>query len=111
MGSCELPGEQLRLLAAVRKELVQRRIEQPDVDREAVHRLEDCLEVRALHRQQLRERAAPSTFVARDDHLAHRVDAIALEEHVLRAAEPDAFGAEAARLTQRPSACRRSRAP
>ena len=62
-----------------------------------VHRLEDSLEVRALHRQQLRERAAAPALVARDDHLAHRGDAIALEEHVLGAAEPDALGAEAAR--------------
>ena len=40
----------LRLLAAVREELVQRRIEQPDRHREPVHRLEDALEVGALHR-------------------------------------------------------------
>ena len=63
----------------------------------AVHRLEDSFEVAALHRQQLGQRAPPSGLVARDDHLAHRVDAVALEEHVLGATEPDALGAEAAR--------------
>ena len=47
--------------------------------------------------QQLGERATASALVARHDHLAHRGDAVALEEHVLRAAQPDALGAEAAR--------------
>ena len=32
------------------------------------------------------------------DHLAHGEDAVLLEEHVLGAAQPDAFGAELARL-------------
>ena len=31
------------------------------------------------------------------DHLAHRVDPVALEEHMLGAAQPNAFGAELAR--------------
>jgi hypothetical protein len=35
-------------------------------------------------------------FIAGDDHLAHGGDAVALEEHVLGAAEPDALGAEVA---------------
>ena len=94
LGSVQLTREQLRLFAAVRQELVQRRIEQPDVDRVAVHRLEDRLEVGALHREQLGERAPPSALVARDDHLAHGVNAVALEEHVLGATQADPFGAE-----------------
>ena len=64
---------------------------------QAVHRLEDPLEVGALHGQELGERAAAPALVARDDHLAHRRDAVALEEHVLGAAEPDALGAEVPR--------------
>ena len=92
------------------QELVERRIEQPDRHRQSVHRLEDPLEVRALHRQQLGERAAASALVARHDHLAHRGDAIALEEHVLGATEPDALGAERRARCARRAACRRWRA-
>src|SRR5581483_7882608 len=36
-------------------------------------------------------------FARREDHLTHAVNAVALEEHMLGAAQPDAFGAEAAR--------------
>ena len=42
---------------AVGQELVQRRVEQADRHRQAVHRLEDALEVALLQRQQLGERA------------------------------------------------------
>ena len=104
-------GEQFALLAAVRQELVERRIEQPDRDRQSVHRLEDPLEVGPLHRQQLGQRATPAAFVARDDHLAHRGDSVALEEHVLGAAQPDSLGAEPARDARVVRACRRSRGP
>ena len=45
-----------RQLGQVGQELVQRRVEQPDGDRQAVHRLEDPDEVLALQRQQLLER-------------------------------------------------------
>ena len=107
----KLPREQLRLFATVRQELVQRRIEQPDVDREPVHGLENRLEVGALHREQLGERAPPSTFIARDDHLAHGVNAVAFEEHVLGAAQPDALRRRTRVPDERPSACRHSRAP
>ena len=41
-------------------------------------------------------RSRPARVVG-EDHLAHRVDAVALEEHVLGAAEADALGAELAR--------------
>ena len=46
--------------SSARQELVQRRVEQPDRDRQARHRLEDALEVGLLHRQQPVERAAPA---------------------------------------------------
>ena len=36
----------------------------------------------------------PSGFIHRHDHLAHRDDAVCLEEHVLGAAKADALGAE-----------------
>ena len=82
------------LLVGVRQELVQRRIEQPDRHRQALHDLEQLGEVAALHRQQLGERGAAALLVVGQDHLAHRADAVGLEEHVLGAAEPDALGAE-----------------
>ncbi len=48
-------------LSLVRQELVERRIEQPDRDRQPGQRLEDALEVLLLHGQQMRRapRAAP----------------------------------------------------
>ena len=75
---------------------MERWVEQADGDGQSIHRLEDSLEVCPLHGKQLAERAAAATFLARDDHLAHRGDAIALEEHVLGSAQPDSLGAEAA---------------
>ncbi len=81
----------------MRQELVQRRIEQADRDRQAVHDAEQLVEVAALHRQDLRERRAARGLVVAEDHLAHGEDALGLEEHVLGAAQADALGAEAAR--------------
>ena len=78
----------------MRQELVQRRIEQPDRDRQPLHGLEQLDEIAALHRQELVERFAPRFLVVGEDHLAHRLDARLVKEHVLGAAEADAFGAE-----------------
>ena len=61
-------------------------------------------EVVALVRQQLRQRRLPLLERLGENHLAHRVDAVALEEHVLGAAQADADGAErdgVARLLRR----------
>ena len=76
------------------QEFVQRRIEQADRDREALHRAEDRLEVRALHRKQTGERTlAPgpscATIISRI-----AVRSIAVEEHVFGPAEADALRAE-----------------
>src|ERR1700752_1561948 len=81
-------------LFRMRQEFVQRGIEQPDRHRQALHDLEQLREVPTLHRQQLGERRAAALLVVGEDHLAHRTDAVAIEEHVLGAAEPDAFAAE-----------------
>src|SRR5438094_2980593 len=62
-----------------------------------MHGLEDPFEVAALYGQQLRQCATAPDEITRDDHFTHRGNAVALEEHVLRATEPDAFGTEAAR--------------
>ena len=81
-----------------RQELVERRVEQADRDRQAGHRLEDPLEVGLLERQEPVERVAASFLVAREDHLLHDGQPILAEEHVLGAAEADALRAELARL-------------
>ena len=84
-------------MRVVRQELVQRRIEQADRHRVPVHCLEDSAEVVALHRQQLLESALPALQVRRHDHLAHGLEPVSLEEHVLRPAQPDPFRTELAR--------------
>ncbi len=90
---------QVRLLfRRVRQELVQRRIEEADRRRVALERPEDAGEVVALVRQQLGQRRLPVLERLGEDHLAHRVDAVALEEHVLGAAQADADGAERDRV-------------
>ena len=75
---------------------MQRRVEQADGDRKPGHDLEQFGEVLALHRQELGERGAASLLGVGEDHLAHRDDPLAVEEHVLGAAEADALGAERA---------------
>ena len=83
-------------LGEVGQELVQRRVEQPDGDRQAVHRLEDADEVLALQRQQLRQfgLAGSSSVSAR---ISRSTSCAALaEEHVLGAAQADALRAEPA---------------
>ena len=78
----------------VRQELVQRRVEEPDGDGQAVHRLEDLGEVLALQRQERGQRLLDAGLVLGDDQLLHQLAPLA-EEHVLGAAQADALGAEA----------------
>ena len=91
----------------VREELVERRIEQADGHRQAVHRLEDADEVLLLVGLEGREGLLPPLLVVGEDHLPHVDDPLALEEHVLGAAEADALGAELAGLDGVVRACRR----
>ena len=86
----DLLRQLLLLLLGVRQELVQRRIEEADRRRVALERPEDAGEVLALVRQQLGERRLPLLQRLGEDHLAHRVDAVPLEEHVLGAGQADA---------------------
>ena len=79
------------------QEFVQRRIEQPDGDRQPVHDVEQLDEVLALKGQQAIEGAAAVVFIFGQDHLAHVHDPLRLEEHVLGAAQPDPLGPEAKR--------------
>ena len=57
-------------------------------------RAEDAFEIALLQRQQFGERFFAAFHVVGQNHLAHGDDAVAFEEHVLGAAEADAFGAE-----------------
>src|SRR4029453_15865748 len=61
----------LQELEAVREELVQRRVEQPDRDRPALHCREQPLEVLLLKRQQLVQGGPPARLVLRPDHPLH----------------------------------------
>ena len=63
-----------------------------------LHGLEEADEVGALHGQKLLERGAAIFLVVGEDHGAHVLDAVFGKEHVLGAAEADAFGAESAGL-------------
>ena len=80
---------------------MQRRVEQADRDRQAVHRLEDALEVLLLQRQQLVERGAPrSSSVVREDHLAHLRLAVGAMNMCSVRHRPMPCGAELARLAR-----------
>ena len=74
---------------------MQRRIEQAYRHRQPRHDFKQVQKILALERQQTRECRAPALFRFRHDHLAHRADALRVEEHVFGAAKPDAFRAEA----------------
>ncbi len=88
--------------ALVGDELVERRVNQPDGDREAVHGFEDADKIATLERQQLVECLDPCFPVVGQDHFLDSsltlVTSLRLlevrEEHVLRAAEADPFCAE-----------------
>ncbi len=74
---------------------MQRRIEQANRGRQTFQLLEHAGEILALVGEQLGD--APSAAVLQivgQDHLAHGVDAVAFEEHVLGAAKADAGRAE-----------------
>ncbi len=97
-----LPAGQLQFgdlhhqLLAVRKELVERRIEEADGDGIAFHLPVESDEVLTLKGQELLE--VPFALLPRpsEDHLLHDRDPVLGEEHVLRPTETDAFGAEPA---------------
>ena len=92
---CWISNQQIFALG---QELVQRRIEQADGDRQRFHGLEQTDKVGALHRQQLLERVAAVLLVVGQNHGAHVPDAVFGKEHVLGAAEADALGTEHACL-------------
>jgi len=83
----------------VAQELVQRRVDQPDDDGQAVHRLVHLEEVALLEREQLRERCLSPVDRVGHDHVLHDRQTVRLPEHVLGPRETDALGAELARET------------
>src|ERR1043166_4312984 len=97
-GYAQLFGEVLLLPFGMRQELVQRGIEETDGRRISLERAEDADEVLALIGQQLGKRSLPLLERFRKNHLAHGVDAIALEEHVLGARQADALRAKRNRI-------------
>src|ERR1044071_4647580 len=78
----------------VRQEFVKRRIEKPDCGGPASEFPEDADEIFLLVRQQLGQSNFSIILVFGEDHFAHRIDAIAGKEHMLRAAKSDATGAK-----------------
>jgi len=61
-----------------------------------VHDGEKLGEIRTLQRQELCQSSTARYLVFCKDHLAHRVDAVTFEEHVLGAAKTDTFRPERA---------------
>ena len=92
------------------QELVQRRVDQPDGHRQAVHRPEDLEEVGALQRLQRGQGVAAVAVGARQDQPFDQLAAVA-EEHVLGAAQADALRRRTAGPGRRRRRCRRWCAP
>ena len=90
-GQRDLDGQ----IGQVGEELVQRRVDQPDRHRQAVHGVEDLHEVAALQRLEGVERALALLVGAGQDQVLDQLAALA-EEHVLGADQADAAGAEPA---------------
>ena len=77
---------------------MQRRIEQPDRDGQAGHRLEDAFEILLLEREQPFEHPTALVLGRGEDHLPHDREALLGHEHVLGPAEADPLGTELPRL-------------
>jgi hypothetical protein len=84
-----------RQFGDVGEELVQRRVQQADGDRQAVHRLEQLDEVPLLEREEFLQGFLPLGLRVGQDQAFDQFAAVA-EEHVLGAAQADPLGAEAA---------------
>src|SRR4029453_8374982 len=73
---------------------MQRWIKEADRHRQTVHNPKDGLEIALLHGQNLLQRFASLALRFCHDHLAHSHNAVLGKEHVLGAAQPNAFGPE-----------------
>ena len=100
-------GQQLDVGLLGGHELMQGGIQEADGDGAALHSLVDALEVALLHGLQDSQSALTLLHGVRADHAADGADALALEEHVLGAAQADALSAELAGLSGVVGGCRR----
>ena len=91
-------GQLLDVLFLGGNELVERRIQEADGYRIALHGLVNAFEVALLHRLQLGQSSLALLNGVGADHLADGVDTVIVEEHVLGTAQADALSAELARL-------------
>jgi hypothetical protein len=73
---------------------MQRWIKQANARGRAIKGPENSLKVAALKRQQLGQRRSARNFGARQNHFTHGVNAMAVKEHVLGAAQANTFGTE-----------------
>src|SRR5690606_12261156 len=87
----EFVGQLTAYSVVLRQELMQRRIQQTDGHRTALHCLEQAYEILALRRQQLFQGFAALYGVHSQDHLAHVVNTAAFEEHVFSTAQANTF--------------------
>ena len=93
-GNVQLLREIELLLLRLREKFVQRRIQQTNRRGKPLEFAENPFEVAALIREQLVHGRAPPFQIRGENHFADGIDAVALEEHVLRARQPDALRAE-----------------
>ncbi len=73
---------------------MQRRIQKPNGRRQPLQFAEDAYKIFLLIRQQFLQRGLPLFQRLGQDHLAHRVDPVALEEHVFSPAKSDSLGSK-----------------
>ena len=76
------------------QELMQGRIKQTNCGRTTLQCFKDSGEILALKGEKLFQCRSSILFVIRQNHLAHRINPIALEEHMLRAAKTNSAGSE-----------------
>ena len=77
-----------------RQEFMQRRIQEADRNRSALHRLVKRLEIASLHREQLIQRGFSLFRRFGYDHFPHGGDPVRIEEHMLRTTKTNSLGAE-----------------
>ena len=93
-GDVHFLGQSLDVIGLGGQELMERRVQQTDGHRLALHGLVDGLEVALLHGLQLLQSLLALLQGLGDDHLTDGGDPVGIEEHMLGPAEANALGAE-----------------
>ena len=93
-GEPEFVGELELLGVILREKFVQWRIEGSDRGGQPFESPEDAGKVLSLIGQQFRESFGADFLAPGKNHFPHRIDAVALKEHMLCSAETDTFGSE-----------------